>query len=70
MTISRRPLDSEDIPQDQSISGTLLTDSEKETYNLLHKYFDHIVIVLNVWTIINLNGIGKDKKTDSFLSWG
>ena len=61
MTISRRPLDSEDIPQDQSISGTQLTDSEKETYNLLYKYFDHIVIILNVGTFINLNGIEKDK---------
>jgi len=69
MTISRRPVESEDIPQDQSISGTQLADSEKETYNLLYKYFDHIVLVLNVGTVIDLNGIEKDKKTSIVIAF-
>ena len=69
MTISRRPVESGDNHQDKSNSVTQLTDSEKETYNLLYKYFDHIVIVLNVGTVIELNGIEKDKKTSIIISF-
>lgn len=69
MTISRKPVEYYDIPQDKSNSGTQLTDAEKETYDLLYKYFDHIVIILNVGTVMELNGIEKDNKTSIVITF-
>ena len=54
MTISRLPVELNDIPQDKSIYGTQLSDTEIETYNLLKQYFDHYVLILNVSSIIEL----------------
>ena len=69
LTISRFPVVLNDIPQDKSIYGTKLSDTEIETYNLLKKYFDHIILVLNVGTIIELNDIDKDIKTSILISF-
>ena len=69
LTISRRSGEGSDRPQDSSNSGTLLTDSEIETYNSLKKFFDKIVIVLNVGSVIELNGIEKDKNTSILIAW-
>ena len=65
LSISRRAGEGIDRKQDQSISGTLLSDSEKETYNLLIKYFDQVVVILNVGSVMELEGIETDKKTST-----
>ena len=67
MTISREPVEFNDIPQDKSIYGTQLSDKEMETYDLLRKYFDHIILVLNVGSVIELNDIEKDPKTSILI---
>ena len=67
MTISRTPVEYGDIPQDQSIYGTQLSDSEIETYNSLKKYFDYIVIILNVGTMVELNDMERDPKTSILI---
>ena len=67
MTISRIPVEFNDIPDDKSSYGIQLSDSEIETYNLLNKYFDHIVLVLNIGSFIELNNIEKDKKTSILI---
>ena len=69
MTISRLPVELNDIPQDKSIYGTQLSDTEIETYNLLKQYFDHIVLILNVGSIIELNNIEKNNKTSILISF-
>jgi len=63
MTISRKPVERNEIyPYNNNNYNTNLTDIEIETYTLLKKYFDHIVVVLNVGTVIELNDIENDKK--------
>ena len=47
----------------------MLTDSEIETYELLKIYFDHIVVILNVGSVIELNNMEKDKKTSILISF-
>ena len=47
----------------------MLTDSEIETYELLKIYFDHIVVILNVGSVIELNNMKKDKKTSILISF-
>ena len=69
MTISRWAVEYGDIPLEQSIYGAKLSDSEIETYNLLKKYFEHIVIILNVGTIIELNDIEKDPNTSILIAF-
>ena len=69
LTISRRSGEGSDRPQDSSNSGTLLTDSEIETYNSLKNHFDKIIVVLNVGSVIELNGIEKDEKTSILIAW-
>ena len=65
LTISRRSGEEIDRPQDQSNSGTLLSNSEKDTYNSLIKYFDKVVVILNVGSVMELEGIETDKKTST-----
>ena len=69
LTISRRSGEGSDRPQDSSSSGTLLTDSEIATYNSLKNHFDKIVVVLNVGSVIELNGIDKDENTSILIAW-
>ena len=47
----------------------MLTNSEKQTYDILKQYFDHIVLVLNVGSMIQLNNIEKDQKTSILISY-
>ena len=69
LTISKISGESSDRPHDKSIIGTMLTDSEIETYELLKIYFDHIVVILNVGSVIELNNMEKDKKTSILISF-
>ena len=69
LSISRRSGEGNDRPQDQSNFGTLLSDSEKETYNSLIKYFDKVVVILNVGSVMELEDIEKDKKTSILISF-
>ena len=69
LTISRKSGEGNDRPQDSSITGTLLSNSEIETYNALIKYFDKIIVVLNVGSVIELNDIEKDEKTSILIAW-
>lgn len=69
LTISRRSGEGSDRPQDKSNVGTLLSDAEIETYNSLVKYFDKIVLVLNVGSVIELNGIEKESKVSILISY-
>ena len=69
LTISRRSGEGSDRPQDKSESGTLLSDSEMNTYNSLINYFDKVVIILNVGSVMELNDIEKDPKTSILISF-
>lgn len=69
LTISRRSGEGSDRPQDQSNVGTLLSDTEINTYNALIKYFDKVVVVLNVGSVIELNDIEKNEKTSILISF-
>ena len=69
LTISRRSGEGSDRPRDQSSTGTLLSDSEINTYKALIKYFDKVVLVLNVGSIIELQGLEKDAKTSILISY-
>ena len=68
-TISRISGEFSDRPHDNSINGTMLSKSEIETYESLKKYFDHIVVVVNVGSVIELNDMEKDKKTSILISF-
>ena len=69
LTISRRSGEGSDRPQDQTSSGTLLTDREIKTYNAIIKYFDKVVVILNVGSVMELNDIEKDEKTSILISF-
>ena len=69
LTISRRSGEGSDRPQDKSNVGTLLSDNEMNTYNALIRYFDKVVVVLNVGSVIELNGIEKNEKTSILISF-
>ena len=69
MTISRRSGEGADRPQDSGDSGTLLSDAEITTFNLLSQYFDKIVVILNVGSVIELNDIEKNIKTSILISF-
>ena len=69
LSISRRSGEGSDRPQDQSNSGTLLSNPEKVTYNSLIKYFDKVVVILNVGSVMELEGIEKDTKTSILISF-
>ena len=69
LTISRRSGEGADRPQDSGNSGVLLSDSEIKTFNTLTKYFDKIVVILNVGSVIELNDIEKNEKTSILISF-
>ena len=69
LTISRRSGEGSDRPQDKSNVGTLLSDTEMTTYNALIKYFDKVVVILNVGSVIELNDMEKDQKTSILISF-
>ena len=69
LTISRRSGEGSDRPQDKSNVGTLLSDPEMDTYNALIKYFDKVVLILNVGSVIELNDIEKNEKTSILISF-
>jgi len=69
LTISRRSGEGSDRPRDQSSTGTLLSDSEINTYNALIKYFDKVVLVLNVGSVIELQGLEKNTKTSILIAY-
>ena len=72
LTISRRSGESGDRPQDSINSGVLLSEPEINIYNTLLKYFDNIVLILNVGSVIDLEDMDKNEKTSiliSFLPW-
>ena len=69
LTISRRSGEGSDRPQDKSKEGTLLSDPEMNTYNALIKYFDKVVLILNVGSVIELNDIEKNNKTSILISY-
>ena len=69
LTISRRSGEGSDRPRDKSNTGTLLSDSEINTYNVLIKYFDKVVIVLNVGSVIELQGLEKNDKTSILIAY-
>ena len=69
LTISRRSGEGSDRKQDSSDSGVLLSESEINTFNTLLKYFDNIVVILNVGSVIELEGIDKNEKTSILISF-
>ena len=69
LTISRRSGEGSDRPQDKSNSGTLISDTELNTFNALIKYFDKIVVILNVGSVIELQDIEKNEKTSILISF-
>ena len=69
LTISRRSGEGSDRPQDSSNSGTLLSNSELETYKSIINYFDKVVVILNVGSVMELNNIEKNEKTSILISW-
>ena len=69
LTISRRSGEGSDRPQDKSNVGTLLSDPEIKTYNALIQYFDKVVLILNVGSVIELNDIDKNEKTSILISY-
>ena len=69
LTISRRSGEGSDRPQDKSSTGTLLSDSEMATYNALIQYFDKVVVILNVGSVIELNNIEQNEKTSILISF-
>ena len=69
LTITRRSGEGSDRPMDQSDVGTLLSDSEMETYNSIIKYFDKLIIVLNVGSVMELNDIEKNEKVSILIAF-
>ena len=69
LSISRRSGEGSDRPQNQESTGTLLSDTEINTYNALIKYFDKVAIILNVGSVIELNGIESNEKTSILIAY-
>ena len=69
LTISRRSGEGSDRPQDSSNSGFLLSESEINTFNTLVKHFDNVVVILNVGSVVELEGIEKNEKTSILISF-
>ena len=69
LTISRRSGEGSDRSQDKSSTGTIISDSELNTFNMLVKYFDKIVIILNVGSFIELKDLKKNKNTSILISF-
>ncbi|MBO6244315.1 MAG: glycoside hydrolase family 3 C-terminal domain-containing protein, partial [Clostridia bacterium] len=69
LTISRRQGEGGDRSQDSSESGTLLSQSELDTFQSIKKYFDKIVIVLNVGSVMELNDLDKDTNVSILIAF-
>ena len=69
LTISRISGEGKDRAQNSGNDGILLSDSEIKTYNALIQFFDNIVIILNVCSVIELNGIQNEEKTSILISF-
>ena len=69
LTISRYSGEGSDRPRDNSTIGIKLSDRELNTFNALDKYFDKIVIILNVGSVMELNNIEKNPKTSILISF-
>ncbi|MCQ2818948.1 MAG: glycoside hydrolase family 3 C-terminal domain-containing protein [archaeon] len=69
LTISRFSGEGSDRTQDSGERGTLLTDAEKNTFNSLIKYFDHIVLVLNVGSVMEISDLVKNEKTSVLIAF-
>ena len=69
LAISRRSGEGYDRTQNSSYGGVMLSDSEIKTYNLLLKYFDKIVVILNVCSVMELNNIEKNENTSILISF-
>ena len=69
LTISRRSGEGADRPQDSGDSGVLLSSAEIDTFNALNRYFDKIVMILNVGSVIELEGFEKNEKTSILISF-
>ena len=69
LTISRRSGEGGDRPFDSSNTGVFLSKEEIETYNKLIQYFDKVVVILNVGSVVELNGMDKNEKTSILISF-
>ena len=69
LTISRRSGEGSDRQQNWGESGTLLNQNEINTYKALKKYFDKIVMVLNVGSVIELQDIEKDVNVSILIAY-
>ena len=69
LTISRYSGEGSDRPRDNSTIGIKLSDRELNTFNAIDKYFDKIVIILNVGSVMELNNIEKNPKTSILISF-
>ena len=69
LTISRRSGEGGDRPLDSGNSGVLLSKAEIDTYDKLVEYFDKVVVILNVGSVIELNGMDKNEKTSILISF-
>ena len=69
LTISRYSGEGSDRPRDNSTIGIKLSDRELNTFNAINKYFDKIVIILNVGSVMELNNIEKNPKTSILISF-
>ena len=69
LTISRRSGEGDDRERDSSTTGTLLSQRELDTFDSIKKYFDKIVIVLNVPSVIELNGLEKDTDVSILIAF-
>ena len=69
LTISRRSGEGDDRPQDSSETGTLLSQREINTFNSIKNYFDKIVIILNVGSVIELNSMDQDPNVSILIAF-
>ena len=67
LTLSRVSGEFGDRKQDDSNEGTLFTENELNTHSTLAKYFDVVVVVLNVGSVMELNGMEQDSKTSILI---
>ena len=67
LTISRISGEGSDRSRDSSSEGTLLSKRELDTFDSIKKYFDKIVLVLNVPSVIELNGLEQDKNVSILI---
>ena len=69
LTISRISGEGSDRKRDSSSEGTLLSQRELNTFESIKKYFDKIVLVLNVPSVIELNGLEQDKNVSILIAF-